>query len=174
MKNTSMTRRSFLKGSLAATGLTIAVSATPLGYRLLNASQKNSISGLNPNAWFAITPDNKITITLGASEMGQGSHTALAMIVADELEADWDQVKVRQGGARKEYTNPILHMQLAVASATVRGFYDILRKAGASGRAMLVEAAALQWKVPVNELRHLTARSNIKRVGAASLMGSFA
>ena len=113
MKNTPMTRRSFLKGSLAATGLTIAVSATPLGYRLLNASQKYSISGLNPNAWFVITPNNKITITLGASEMGQGTHTALAMIVADELEADWNQIEVRQGGARKEYTNPILHMQLA-------------------------------------------------------------
>ena len=155
MKNTSMTRRSFLKGSLAATGLTVAVSATPLGYRLLNASQKDLISSLNPNAWYAITPDNKITITLGASEMGQGTHTALAMIVADELEADWDQIEVRQGGARKEYTNPILHMQLAVMSATVRGFYGILRKAGAGGRAMLVEAAALQWNVPPKECQAL-------------------
>ena len=131
----SMTRRAFLKGSLAATGLTIAVSTTPLGYRLLNASQKESISGLNPNAWFAITPDNKVTITLGASEMGQGTHTALAMVVADELEADWNQVEVRQGGARKEYINPLLHLQITVASAAVRGFYDILRKAGAGGRA---------------------------------------
>jgi isoquinoline 1-oxidoreductase beta subunit len=151
MKNTSMTRRSFLKGSLAATGLTIAVSATPLGYRLLNASQKDAMSGLNPNAWFAVTPDNKVTITLGASEMGQGTHTALAMVVADELEADWNQVQVRQGGAREAYINPMLHLQLTVASAAVRGFYDILRKAGAGGRAMLVEAAALQWNVPANE-----------------------
>jgi isoquinoline 1-oxidoreductase beta subunit len=153
MKNTSMTRRSFLKGSLAATGLTIAVSATPLGYRLLNASQKDSISGLNPNVWFAITPDNKVTVTLGASEMGQGTHTALAMIVADELEADWNRVEVHQGGAREEYFNPhpILKSQLTVASAAVRVFYDILRKAGASGRAMLVEAAALQWNVSKNE-----------------------
>jgi isoquinoline 1-oxidoreductase beta subunit len=151
MKNTQMTRRSFLKGSLAATGLTIAVSASPLGYRLLNASQKEAVTSLNPNAWFAVTPDNKITITLGASEMGQGTHTSLAMIIADELEADWSRVRVRQGGAREEYVNPILHSQLAVASATVRGFYDILRKAGAAGRAMLVEAAAQQWKVPQNE-----------------------
>ena len=151
MKNTSMTRRSFLKGSLAATGLTIAVTATPLGYRLLNASQKDAMSSLNPNAWFAITPDNKITITVGASEMGQGTHTALGMVVADELEADWNQIQVLQGGAREDYINPILHSQLAVASATMRGFYLILRKAGAVGRAMLVEAAAQQWKVPVNE-----------------------
>jgi isoquinoline 1-oxidoreductase beta subunit len=152
MKKT-MTRRSFLKGSLAATGLTIAVSATPFGYRLLNASEKKS--SFHPNVWFEITPDNKITITLGASEMGQGTHTALAMIIADELEADWQQVQVRQGGARDEYKNPILHSQLAVASATVRGFYDILRKAGAAGRVMLVKAAASQWNVPENECEAL-------------------
>jgi len=151
---TSITRRSFLKGSLAATGLTIAVSATPLGYRLLNASeQKASISILNPNVWFEITPDNRVAITLGAPEMGQGTHTALAMIIADELEADWEQIEVHQGGARKEYANPLwpLKRQVAVASATVRGFYDILRKAGASGRAMLVQAAAMEWGVPEKE-----------------------
>ena len=171
MKNTSMTRRSFLKGSLAATGLTIAVSATPLGYRLLNASQKESIASLNPNAWFAVTPDNKITITLGASEMGQGTHTALAMVIADELEADWKQVQVRQGGAREEYVNPILHLQLAVASATVRGFYDILRKAGAGGRAMLVEAAALQWKVPANECEARNSMVKHKKSGRSLTYG---
>jgi isoquinoline 1-oxidoreductase beta subunit len=88
--------------------------------------------------------------------MGQGSHTALAMILADELEADWQQVQVRQGGARKEYANPILHLQLAVASATIRGFYEILRKAGAAGRTMLVKAAAVQWKVAEAECEALS------------------
>jgi isoquinoline 1-oxidoreductase beta subunit len=152
----SMTRRAFLKGSLAVTGLTIAVSTTPYGYKLLNASQsKDSKSSFHPSVWFEITPDNRVTITLGASEMGQGSHTALAMILADELEADWQQVQVHQGGARKEYVNPILHLQLAVGSATVRGFYEILRKAGAAGRAMLVKAAAAHWKLPETECEAL-------------------
>jgi isoquinoline 1-oxidoreductase beta subunit len=160
----SMTRRAFLKGSLAVTGLTIAVSTTPFGYKLLNASQnKHSNSSFHPNVWFEITPDNRITITLGASEMGQGSHTALAMILADELEADWQQVQVQQGGARKEYVNPILHLQLAVASATVRGFYEILRKAGAAGRAMLVKAAAVQWKVPEAECEALNSTVQHKK-----------
>ncbi len=160
----SMTRRTFLKESLAATGLTIAVSTAPFGYKLLNASQnKDSISSFHPNVWFEITPDNRITITLGASEMGQGSHTALAMILADELEADWQQVQVRQGGARKEYVNPILHLQLAVASATVRGFYGILRKAGAAGRTMLVKAAAVQWKVPEAECEALNGTVRYKK-----------
>jgi isoquinoline 1-oxidoreductase beta subunit len=160
----SMTRRAFLKGSLAATGLTIAVSTTPFGFKLLNASQsKDSNSSFHPNVWFEITPDNRITITLGASEMGQGSHTALAMILADELEADWQQVQVQQGGARKEYVNPILHLQLAVASATVRGFYEILRKAGAAGRGMLVKAAAAQWKVPEAECEALNSTVRHKK-----------
>ena len=171
MKNTSITRRSFLRGSLAATGLTISVSATPLGYRLLNASQENSISGLNPNVWFSITPDNKVTITLGSSEMGQGTHSALAMVVADELEVDWNQVQVRQGAARKEYINPMLHLQITVASAAVRGFYDILRKAGAGGRAMLVEAAALQWNVPANECEALNSTVKHKKSGRSLTYG---
>lgn len=159
--NRSMTRRAFLKGSMAATGLTIAVSATPLGYKLLNASQnQDSISSFHPNVWFEITPDNRVTITLGTSEMGQGSHTALAMILADELEADWQQVQVRQGGARQEFVNPMLHLQLTVASAAVRGFYDILRKAGAAGRTVLVKAAAARWQVPEAECE---ARSSIVR-----------
>jgi isoquinoline 1-oxidoreductase beta subunit len=167
-----MTRRSFLKGSLAATGLTIVVSATPLGYRLLNASdKKDPVSSFDPNAWFEITPDNKITITLGASEMGQGTHTSLAMIVADELEADWNQIQVRQGGARDEYKNPILHFQLAVASASVRGFYAILRKAGAAGRAMLVQAAAQQWEVPEKECQALNSSVKHKKSGRSLTYG---
>ena len=152
MINKSVSRREFLKGSLAATGLTIAVSVTPLGYRLLNASEKRgSISGFNPNVWFEITPDNVVRITLGSSEMGQGSHTALAMIIADELEADWKQVQVQMGTPRKEFTNPVMLEQITVASSAVRGFYDILREAGAAGRAVLVKAAASTWNVPESE-----------------------
>ena len=92
MMNKPISRRSFLK----ITGLTIAVSATPFGYDVINASAQKEGS-FKPNVWFEITPDNKITITVGISEMGQGSRTALPMIIADELEADWKQVRVRQG-----------------------------------------------------------------------------
>lgn len=85
--------------------------------------------------------------------MGQGTHTALAMIVADELEADWKQIKVSQGPAAKEFKNPIMDDQITVASASVRAFYEPLRKAGATGRAMLLKAAALTWKVPESECK---------------------
>jgi isoquinoline 1-oxidoreductase beta subunit len=171
MKN-SLTRRAFLKGSLKATGLTLAVCATPFGYTLLNASEKKeTASGFHPSIWFDITPDNNVTITLGASEMGQGTHTALAMILADELEADWPRVRVLQGGAREEFKNPILHSQLAVGSATVRGFYAILRKAGAAGRSMLVQAAASQWKVPDGECEALKNTVRHKQSGRSLTYG---
>ena len=87
---TSITRRTFLKGSLAASGLTIAVSVTPFGYTLLNAAEKKDF---NPNVWLHITSDNKVTIYIGNSEMGQGVLTAQSMIIADELEADWKKLE---------------------------------------------------------------------------------
>ena len=144
--NPTISRRSFLK----ITGLTIAVSATPFGYGLMNASAQKEGS-FKPNVWFEITPDNKITITLGISEMGQGSRTALPMIIADELEADWKQVRIQQGQASEAFKNPVFDDQITVGSASVRGFYEPLRKAGAAGRVMLVKAAAQTWKVPEEE-----------------------
>jgi isoquinoline 1-oxidoreductase subunit beta len=150
--NTSMSRRDFLKGSLAATGLTIAVSVSPLGYKLVNASQaKEALKGFKPNIWYEITPNNVVTVFIGSSEMGQGTHTALAAIIADELGADWKQIRVKQGPAAKEYHNPLLGLQLTAASAAVRGFYDPCRKAGAAGRAMLIKAAATAWQVPESD-----------------------
>ncbi len=147
---TSMTRRAFLKGSLAAAGLTIGVSVTPFGHRLLNASE---IDGFSPNVWFRITPDNKVAIFIGNSEMGQGVLTAHSMIIADELEADWSRVSVKQAAVADAFKNPIAGAQFTAASASVRGFYEPLRKAGAAGRAMLIKAAAETWKVPENECK---------------------
>ena len=143
---TSISRRTFLK----ATGLTIAVSVTPLGFSLMNASAQKAGS-FKPNVWLEITPDNKITITLGISEMGQGTRTGLAMVIADELEANWKQVRIQQGPASAVFKNPVFDDQITVGSASVRGFYEPLRKAGAAGRAMLVKAAAQSWKVPEGE-----------------------
>jgi isoquinoline 1-oxidoreductase beta subunit len=149
MMNPTISRRSFLKAS----GLTIAISLSPLGFKLINASEKKEMIGFKPNVWFEITPDNKITITLGISEMGQGSKTALAMIIADELEADWKQIRVQQGPANPAFKNPVFDDQITVGSSSVRGFYEPLRKAAASGRVMLIKAAAETWKVPAEECR---------------------
>ena len=134
------------------TGLTIAISVSPFGYSILNASEKKDLKTFNPNVWLQITSDNKVTISIGNAEMGQGVRTAQSMIIADELEADWKkQVRIIQGGAKDAFKSPILGAQITVASASVRGFYEPLRKAGAAGRAMLVKAAAETWNVPESE-----------------------
>ena len=145
----SMTRRAFLKGSLAASGLTIAAFVTPMGTKLVNAATSEAMDEFKPSAFFQITPDNIVKVMVPNSEMGQGVKTALPMIIADELEADWDQLEIIQAPAADEFKNPILRNQLTVASASVRGFYWPMRKAGAAGRAVLLEAAAQEWNVPV-------------------------
>jgi len=146
-------RRDFLRGSLAVTGLTIAASVTPFGYSILNASEKGkeAAAGFEPNVWIQITPDDLVTVLLPNSEMGQGVRTSLPMIVADELEADWNRVRVKQAPGASQFKNPLLDNQITVASASVRGFYEPLRVAGASGRIMLVAAAAQTWNVPEGE-----------------------
>lgn len=160
----NISRRAFLKGSLAATGLTIAVSITPFGYKLLNASEgkKNASLSFKPDAWLEITPDNVVTITVGQSDLGQGTRTALAMILADELEADWRQIQVRQGGANNQFKNSIAHAQITAASISIRNFYAPLRELGAACRAMLVTAAALTWGVPTRKCEAIkgTVREN--------------
>ena len=97
----------------------------------------------SPNAYLRITPDNKITIVVARSEMGQGVRTALPMILAEELEADWKQNESEQAGASTLYGD-----QTTGGSASVRTTWDPMRKAGAAAREMLISAAALTWNVP--------------------------
>ncbi|MGD0489679.1 MAG: molybdopterin cofactor-binding domain-containing protein [Syntrophorhabdales bacterium] len=145
----SISRRDFLKGSLAAAGLTIGASLTPFGAKLLSGAEMKN--GFKPTVWYEITPDNIVTVWIPSSEMGQGIRTTLAMIVADELEADWKEIRVQQAPAGDAFKNPLVRDQLTVASASVRGYYEPLRKAGAAGRMVLVKAAAKQWKVAEDE-----------------------
>ncbi len=97
----------------------------------------------SPNAYLRITPDNKVTIVVARSEMGQGVRTALPMILAEELEADWKQIEIEQAGASTLYGD-----QTTGGSASVRTTWDPMRKAGAAAREMLISAAALTWGVP--------------------------
>ena len=148
---TSVSRRDFLKGALGTAGLTIAASITPFGYKILSAKEVGKAE-FSPNAFVTVTPDNLVTVTIPNSEMGQGVWTALSMIVADELEAEWSQIRIKQAPANNAlYKNPVMGVQIVVGSTSCRAFYEPLRKAGAAGRAMLVKAAAQTWKVPENE-----------------------
>src|ERR1700758_4687486 len=131
-----LSRRDFVGAGFAAgAGLVIGFYLPHSG-----ASQKDVFS---PNAYLRITPDNKVTIVVARSEMGQGVRTALPMILAEELEADWKQIEIEQAGASTLYGD-----QTTGGSASIRTTWDPMRKAGASAREMLISAAALTWGVP--------------------------
>ena len=150
---TPLSRRSFVKGLLAGSGLTLFLAYTPDGFRLLGAEEikKADPKNLILNAWISITPDDIVTITVSQSEMGQGVYTSIPMIVADELEADWKTVRFRAAPAADEYKNPVWGMQSTGGSTSIRHFHDLLRQAGAAAREMLLEAAAQSWGVPRKE-----------------------
>jgi CO/xanthine dehydrogenase Mo-binding subunit len=110
-------------------------------------------STFTPGAWLRVNSDGAVTVRVNHSEMGQGITTALAMIVAEELEADWSKIAVEVAPAESVYKNPEFNLQLTAASTSVKTSWDILRNAGACAREMLVSAAAMKWKVPVSACR---------------------
>ena len=140
------TRRGFLVGAGAAL---VVGFVLPHSGRVRAATD----SSFSPNAWLRITPDNRITVICGSSEMGQGVLTAIPQLMAEELDADWALVSVEQAPVSAAFNNPAFGMQATGGSTTVRGHWDVMRQAGATARAMLVAAAAEQWKVPVGECR---------------------
>src|ERR1700682_6445661 len=100
-----------------------------------------------PNAFIRIDTAGKTTLVMPQVEMGQGIYTAVAMILAEELDADLKQVTLEHAPANeKQYANPAFGIQATGGSTSVRVFWKPLRDAGASARAMLVQAAALEWQ----------------------------
>ena len=104
-----------------------------------------------PSAFLHIASDDTITLVSPSVEMGQGGHTALPMILMEELGGDWKRLKVEDAPAAAIFNNPVFGVQLTAGSFSVRGWYTELRRTGAAGREMLVSAAAQQWGVPAAE-----------------------
>ena len=136
MSRPTINRREFLETGVAA-GASLLI-----GFHL-PAFDRGAAKPFKPNAWIEIRPDGVVMIWTGRSEMGQGVKTAMPMIVAEELEADWTRVQVAQADADPAYGD-----QFTVGSRSVRSGFEPLRQAGAAAREMLVGAAALTWKVP--------------------------
>ena len=109
-------------------------------------------ASFQPHAFVRIGSDDQVTIIVGKSEMGQGVHTGLPMILADELDIDPRRVKVEVAGHDKAFYHPFLPAQFTGGSMSIMTTYEPLRKAGATARAMLLSAAAKQWGVPVANL----------------------
>src|SRR5258705_344023 len=144
-KSPAFSRREFLR-----TGVT-GGAALVVGFRLsasafTGQAAEQEKKPPNPfDAWVSITPDNRVRLILGKSEMGQGIMTALPMILAEELCVDWKNVKVEQAP-----TNPKIYDLGTGGSGSVAGSWLPLRRAGAAAREMLIAAAAQKWEVGVD------------------------
>jgi isoquinoline 1-oxidoreductase beta subunit len=148
MKPIELTRRDFLKLSAVAGGGLL------LGFDLqaLAATEEApATASFTPNAWIRIDPDGQVTLQVASSEMGQGIMTGIAMILAEELDADWSRVRAEFAPADKAYFNPKMGRQATGGSTAVRGFWTPLRTAGATAREVLLQAAAQHWGVEAGD-----------------------
>jgi isoquinoline 1-oxidoreductase subunit beta len=149
LANSEPHRREFLK-LVSMGGLLIAASS--LGVRRLEAANGLAASGAEPwepHAYIRLSDDGIVTIICHRSEMGQGIRTTMPMIIADEMEADWSRCRVEQAlGDEAKYGS-----QNTDGSTSIRDFLAKYREAGATARALLEDAAAKEWGVPVNEVK---------------------
>jgi len=151
-------RRGFLKSvGGAAAGLVIAFQWSGGSLRAAPAlRQAGATTGSEvfaPNAFVRISPDGSVTVVINHSEMGQGIATALPMLVAEELDADWTSVRTEFAPVDAAYNHALFGIQMTGGSTSTWTEYERLRGVGAAARAMLVQAAAAEWNVPVAECR---------------------
>ena len=146
---TQVTRRAFLETAGAAGAGLVISFYLPSGSRF----RSPTAGPFTPNAWLRIGEDEGVLVIVDRSEMGQGVTTALPMLLAEELEADWSRIRIEFAPADKAYTNPMFGMQGTGGSTSVRAAYTPLRKAGAAARELLVAAAAQTWGVEKAECR---------------------
>jgi isoquinoline 1-oxidoreductase beta subunit len=142
----NLSRRRFLKSSaLAGGGLVIGCYLPALGKAADEGAAVEATFA--PNAFVRIGSDDFVTVMVNHSEMGQGTFTSLALLVAEELDADWSKVRAEHAPVDPAYNHVMFGMQMVGGSTSTWTEYERLRKAGATARAMLVAAAANEWKV---------------------------
>jgi len=166
--STELSRRSFLRASAIAGGGLLLTSF----WEPLEAATGSKTASADPvlNAFIRIHPDGTVTIASKNPEIGQGVKTMLPMLIADELDVDWKQVKVEQVGFDpKKYEN-----QWAGGSQAVPNNWLPLRRVGAAGRSMLVAAAAKSWKVPESELTTSKGKVHHRKTGRSISYGQLA
>lgn len=145
---TARSRRAFLQ---QAGGFTLAFYLAPS----LRASraQDQPPRPFMPNAFVRIGPDNSVTVISKHLEMGQGAFTGLATLLAEELDADWNSLRVEGAPAdASKYANGTMGVQLTGGSSAIANAHEQMQRAGATARAMLVAAAAQLWQVPAAEI----------------------
>jgi isoquinoline 1-oxidoreductase subunit beta len=143
------TRRGFLVSATAASGALLV--GCSMGDVLSLGAKTPDFGAFGP--FIRIDPDGWVTVFNKHQEMGQGNHAGLAAIVAEELDADWDKVRVEAAAANaKVYANTLMGVQGTGGSTAIANSWTQLRQAGAGARAMFVQAAATRWNTPANDL----------------------
>ncbi|HWZ34335.1 MAG TPA: molybdopterin cofactor-binding domain-containing protein [Bryobacteraceae bacterium] len=140
---TNVSRRNFLEGVFSAGAFVLAARYLPENAQ---AAETVDESAWHPSVYLGFEPDGRVIIVAHRSEMGTGIRTALPMVVAEELDADWSRVKIQQAIGDKKYGD-----QNTDGSNSIKGFYQPMRVAGATARTMLESAAAAKWGVPASE-----------------------
>src|SRR4051812_18766877 len=146
----SPSRRKFMVQTAAVGGGLAVGFNVPFSFA---ADAKKAVQGSEVNAWVVIKPDNSCAIRVARSEMGQGTHTGLLQLVAEELECDWKKVSIDPITADANLARKRVWGEMGTGgSRGIRVSQDYVRRGGAVARVMLVQAAADQWKVPADEL----------------------
>ncbi|HEY5801426.1 MAG TPA: molybdopterin cofactor-binding domain-containing protein, partial [Burkholderiaceae bacterium] len=141
-----LTRRTFLKAGAVAGGGLVLGFFVPGADKLANA-QPRPKPVFQPNAFLRIAPDNSVTVMVNRLEFGQGVQTSLPMLIAEELDCDWAQMRGELAPAADAFKDPIFGIQMTGGSGSVGRSFMQYREIGAAARAMLLAAAAKQWNV---------------------------
>src|ERR1700761_5990436 len=156
--NVNLTRRFFLlTATSAAGGLMLGIGAAPLTAEAATVvsqpwNEDNAYAANEVDAWIAIDPDDSILIRYQRSEMGQGSMTALPMIITEELHCDWSKVRIEYASPNRNLReNNVYGGMFSNGSRSVRASQKKLQQVGASARERLIAAAAARWNVPASE-----------------------
>src|SRR5438270_2530961 len=146
-----LNRRSFLRVSTAAAGGLLVSLYLDLPASAQEGRQAPPPKVYPPDAFVHIKPDGKVLITVNRLEFGQGVQTSLPMVLADEMDADWSQVMAELAPAADVYKDPLFGIQMVGGSGSIAHSFQQYRELGAKTRAMLVAAAAQQWKVSASQ-----------------------
>jgi isoquinoline 1-oxidoreductase beta subunit len=168
-----VTRRDFVR-TVAAIGGGLALAMDLSAQEVGEPTPRSTGPAKPPSAFLRIGEDDTITVTTPAAEMGQGAHTAMPMIIIEELGGDWQHLRVEDAPAAAVYNNPLSGIQATVGSFAVRGWYSELRRLGAAAREMLVQAAAARWSVPASECSAAKSRITHPASGRSCTFGAVA
>jgi len=161
----NISRRVFIKNmGLASGGLILASNYTLFAKDI----ESGNLAEFNPNLFVQLNPDGSLIIIASRSEMGNGVRTSLTSVVADEMEADWNRVSIKQATGDAKYGD-----QNTDGSRSVTDFYETMRTMGAMARMMLITAAAKTWQVPESECKaqnHFIIHSSGKKLGYGELV----